>query len=115
MGKRNRRVTGTTNMRFSGPAAADFRLQGGVQGMFNNCSGGEIALWDNSDPSLSIFTVERNHVTPWRRRATSSDDPVSAIILIHGKVGPIVGREDLQLSKRGKTPCFDSLSPWTER
>jgi uncharacterized protein len=52
-GKRNRRITGTTPMVMSGPAAQDERLRGDVLGMFNNCSGGYT-------PWGTLLTCEEN-------------------------------------------------------
>ena len=52
-GRRNRRVTATTPMTFSGPAASDTRLSGGATGMLNNCSGG-VTPWG------TVLTCEEN-------------------------------------------------------
>jgi uncharacterized protein len=52
-GARNRRITGSTPMVFSGPAAGDSRLAGGVLGMFNNCGGG-VTPWG------TVLTCEEN-------------------------------------------------------
>jgi uncharacterized protein len=52
-GSRNRRITGDTPMRFSGPAAGDGRLSGSVIGMYNNCSGG-VTPWG------TVLTCEEN-------------------------------------------------------
>ncbi len=52
-GKRNRRVTANTKMVYSGPAARDARLFGGVSGMLNNCGGGKT-------PWGTVLTAEEN-------------------------------------------------------
>jgi uncharacterized protein len=52
-GARNRRITGDTLMRFSGPASGDGRLSGSVIGMYNNCGGG-VTAWG------TVLTAEEN-------------------------------------------------------
>jgi uncharacterized protein len=52
-GRRNRRIHGFTPMKMSGPAASDRRVQGVIEGMFNNCSGG-ITPWG------TVLTAEEN-------------------------------------------------------
>ena len=52
-GKRNRRITASTKMRASGPAAADERLQGEILGTLNNCAGG-------TTPWGTVLTCEEN-------------------------------------------------------
>lgn len=49
----NRRITATTPIRISGPAAADARVGPTVQGMLNNCGGG-LTPWG------TILTAEEN-------------------------------------------------------
>jgi uncharacterized protein len=52
-GARNRRITATTPMAFSGPAARDPRLSTQVLGMLNNCGGG-VTPWG------TVLTAEEN-------------------------------------------------------
>ncbi len=52
-GVRNRRITGSTPMVFSGTAAGDSRLAGGAIGMYNNCGGG-VTPWG------TVLTCEEN-------------------------------------------------------
>ncbi len=52
-GKRNRRITATTPMVMSGPAAQDERLRGDVLGTLNNCGGG-------FTPWGTLLTAEEN-------------------------------------------------------
>ncbi len=80
-GKRNRRITGTTPMKMSGPAAQDERLRGEVLGMFNNCSGG-------FTPWGTLLTCEENFNQYFANSARITDVGVRTV---HTRYGVTAG------------------------
>ena len=70
-GKRNRRIHGFTRMKMGGPGAVDRRVQGIIEGTFNNCAGG-------TTPWGTVLTAEENFNQYFANGASAVDATTKA-------------------------------------